>query len=295
MESLFILIIGIAGLGLVVYALLPTAASKIKKDKTKPLRYPQEPPVYSGQQQTKAPGTDFDLLKNELESLKANYAVATTNLEAAKKKEEELKGELEKREQWVKKDQDEIRRLQEEKTRAENELKNKQKELTEQFNQNVDLARQIREINLKYESLEKENKERLEGLERLKYKIEAHVKEINSRADEIRSFKDTIAQMQKKETESEWISKREFNALNEEYTNLEKEFNNSEEKLRVRGEKINELNREIQQLKEQLNKLSSSQRIIEPEKPEQPKAQENIPAAELPVAEETKEEKKETR
>jgi elongation factor G len=295
---LLILALAIATFGLLVYAFLPAEPLPSRKSSRRGNVYPTEQQLSQQREQIMRLEDQIGSLRDELEKAKSQCAMLTAELEAVKKKESEAKEALEKREAWVKKDEEALSKIQEERTRLEKELKAKEKELAEEFTKNMDSNGQIRELNLKYEALDKDNKEKFENIERFKHKIEGYLEEVKKREDEIKSLNETIAQMKKKDDQSEWVPKREFNLLNEEYTNLEKELEAIEEKIKLKDEKILELHSEVQQLKSQLSQPAIIEQSIPapeqievksaeiPQAPkriqqEMPKPEEAIPAEEM--------------
>lgn len=207
-------------------------------------------------------------LNNELEKIKAEHAALNQELEATRKSAQDYKESLEKREDWFKKNEEVINKLQDEKLKSDKERKAKEKELAEEFSKTVDLNRQVRELTQKSDSLEKENKDKFENIERLGHRIEGYLQEIKNREDEISTLKNNIIAMQKKEAESEWVSRKEFNKLNEEYTELEGSLEKAEEKLKAREENIKKLYEELQQLKSQINKGPTRVEVTAPKQTE---------------------------
>lgn len=250
MMLLLIVSVGIASLGLLAYGLWQPAGSRRKKSGKKPAAYPKEN-TFSQQQ----PPLRLRL-ESDIESLKSNLAHTETGFNQAKKeidslriKEAELKEALQKREEWFKKEEQSIAELQDERVRQAKELKNNEHELAQEFTKNVNLKRQADLLRLKCIVLEDEGKGKTEEIEKLKHKVAAREEEIKSRDEKIKSLEKTIAAMKKKESESEWVSKRDFNSLNDEYTKLENELQEQEEKIKEREDKIKELAHEMQQLK----------------------------------------------
>jgi predicted nucleic acid-binding Zn-ribbon protein len=187
-------------------------------------------------------------LRKEMEKLKSTSLTTESELENTRKREQELKGSLGKREEWVKKDQEFVAKIKEERDNLEKELKQKEKELTEVFSKNVDLTRDIRDISLNTQALEQEIKEKSESIEILRHKLEWHAEESKKREDNIRGLEKTIAGIKKASEESEWVPKKEFNALNEEYSKLEEELATLEERFKSKEDKIKELNEQLLEL-----------------------------------------------
>ncbi len=264
MMLMLIVSIGVASLGLLVYGLWPAAASGRKKTSRRPAVC-LKPNVGLQQQDPRLRmQSEIESLKNSLAQAEAQFNQAKKEMEPLRQKESELKEALQKREEWFKKEEQSIAALQEERVRQDKELRNKEDELAQEFTKNVDLKRQAEQLRLKYGSLEEEGKGKTEEIEKLKHKVAAREEEIKNREEKIKSLDKIIAGMKKKESESEWVSKRDFNSLNDEYTNLEKELEEKEEKIKEREDKLKELAELIQQLKSQAPEKAATPEVPVP-------------------------------
>lgn len=174
-------------------------------------------------------------LQAELEKSQAAYTALQNELEAAKKTETDLKEQLTKREEWVRKGEEDSKKVQDKHEELDTRLKDKDKELQEVFSKNVDLTRQLREANEKIKSLEKDAKKKADEIESQKHKIAKY-------AEDAKSQESAIAELKNKLKETEWVPKTEFNKLNEEYTELEKELDKKDEIIRaLREEKTRQV------------------------------------------------------
>ncbi|MGE5197942.1 MAG: hypothetical protein ACM3IL_05495, partial [Deltaproteobacteria bacterium] len=193
-------------------------------------------------------------LEGELQKTTAGYTSLQNDLEAAKKREADLKDQLVKREEWVRKGDDISKKVQEKFGELETKAKDKDKESQEIFAKNVDLTRQLRETQERIKALEEENKSKSDEIEAQKHKIERYVEEAKAQDS-------TLAELKKKQEESEWVPKKEFNRLNEEYTELEKDLEKKEEQIKALRDEIVRLN---------------AQHLGQPQLPEAPPQQETI-------------------
>ncbi len=234
---------------LALYAAWAAVHQEAAEEKKKGRDLSREQEIIDKKQQVERLKAELADYHREMEKIKAASSDLKSELQTTKKREEELRGALDKREDWVKKDQEFVVKIKEERDNLEKELKKKEKELAEVFSKNVDLSRDIRDTNLRTQALEQEIKEKTEAIEVLRHKVEWHVEEIKKRQDAMRALEKTIAEMKQHAEESEWVPKKEFNALNEEYTRLEEEIAALEEKAKAKEDKIKELN-------EALNRLS---------------------------------------
>jgi elongation factor G len=227
-------------------------------------------------------------LKSELEKARADYTNLQDEIKITKKKESELKEELLKREEWLTKSDEQVNKIKEESADFDKKIRDKEKELKEEFEKNIDLSRQLREAQESYKLLEKESKGKSDEILALKAKIERYNKEMQEREKQIKAHTETIAGMKKDLAESEWVSKRDFNRLNEEYSEVEKELEEKEERLKKLSEELiklkNHLAKEVEPGAQGLEVVSA-----EKEQPEVKETKKEQPA------EERKEKEKETK
>jgi len=243
---LFIVILGAASIVMLIYGFWPSEETGGRK----PVQHPS---LFTGAQGALKQDSiqqlqiQINYLEEELDKEKSEYAKLKNELDLVKNNESQIKAALSKKEEWFEKEGGVVSKLQEEKLQLERELKSKEDESSSEFSKSVDLKREIDQYNLKYGALENEGKAKTEEIEKLKHKVGAREEELKVKEQERRDLENIIAAMKKKETESEWVSKRDFNRLNAEYTTLEKELEEKEAKIEEREEKIKELARQIQQ------------------------------------------------
>jgi elongation factor G len=227
--SLLFWITLLAGAGLSIYAVAlfiePKPGQRPKK------LAPGGPNLDSREQKVIRMEGQIASLQAELAKSQTAYADLQKELEAAKKSQDDLKEQLAKREEWMRKDEEASRKVQDKHEELDSRLKDKEKELQEVFAKNVDLTRQLREANEKIKTLEKEGKKKTDEIEAQKHKIEKYVEDSKTQTAE-------IAELKNKLKETEWVPKTEFNKLNEEYTELEKELDKKDELIKaLRAEK----------------------------------------------------------
>ena len=217
--------------------------------------------------------SEVDLLSLELAKIKAEYAAGQKEFDTAGSREKQLREELSRREEWVKKSEEMLSKAQEETISSKNKFTQREEELQQEFSKNVNLNKQLQEASRRIEVLEKESKEKTDQIEAQRHQIEKYINELKERLA-------SIAEYKKKEAISEWVPKEEFNKLNEEYTELEKELEAKEEKLRVFAE-------EIVKLKSRAGRKEETPR---PEEPTVQPAPEIAAPAPTPVIEEVPQE-----
>lgn len=151
-----IIVLAIASFSLFVYGLSSTDEARPKKSRRMQADASLPQQLEEQKQRNLRLKAEIEAANANLEKIKADYANLTAELDAAKQKEGGLREVLDKREDWFKKNDEAINKLQEEKEQLKKERKDKEKELAEEFSKNVDLTRQLRDFNAKYESLQQE-------------------------------------------------------------------------------------------------------------------------------------------
>jgi elongation factor G len=268
-------------LAMYALSLFDDAEAGAKKKKKQAQDY-TETESYLKEKEQKIQGLqdEADSLKVELEKLKTEYTNTQNELEAEKKKQVDLKEELTRREQWVAKNEEYLNKVKEQGADIKNKFVEKERELQEEFTKNVNFNRQLREAGEKIQVLEKEGKEKFEQIETLKHKVEKYTNEIK-KANEI------ISELKRKDEASEFVSKTEFNKLNEEFTEMEKE-------LETKDDKILKLSQEVVQLsiklKERGKVAPEPEQAAKEEAPEVQPEEVKIEEEATPAAEEQKEE-----
>ena len=184
---------------------------------------------------------ELDALKAQYESSKADCERLAKEAESARAQEESHKEELQRREEFVAKNEEGVNKLKKDTFDIKNLLVAKEKELSEEFSANVDLRRELRDLNLRYEGLDAQSRDKTQEIEKRRHRIEALEKALEEREAKIKELSSVIAQMKREQEESEWVPKREFRKLNEEYTGLEAELEEKDKELEKKDETIRQL------------------------------------------------------
>ena len=288
MDNLILIILIPAG-GLILYALFVVFSSgggsnesKKPKKKDMPISSLGTFPDYRDQR-ISGLGEKVKLLEAELGKTKSDYGAEKIKFQEAISKDEELKLELSRRQEWVAKSEEMLNKAKAEALDLRNKFLEKEKESQEEFTKNVNLEKEIREQNDKTREQDKIIKEKSEQIEIQKHKIEKNEKDI-------KDYQKTILEFKNKEKISEWIPKTEFNKLNEEYTALEKELEHKDEKLKSFAEEIVNLKKHSEEkVTEEEPKLSVPKEARPPVEEVPPVPEEVLPVPETsaPVKEES--------
>lgn len=167
----------------------------------------------------------------EAETLQNNCANLQQEIDLLKKREVQLNEEVIRRQQWVDKSEESIRKFRDDAEDYKKRFIDKERELQGEFEKNVDLSRLLRETKNTLGDVDKKNKELTEQGEIMRHKIERDTKELETARRELEDMKRKLAK-------SEWVPKEEFNKLNDEFTEIEKELNLKMEKLQALSDEV---------------------------------------------------------
>jgi elongation factor G len=233
------MLIGILALFIVIglgwyFMTIPAADDKNKKKA--PV---QDPRITKLQEQAAG-------LSAELEKINADRVELQKNLDAARKSEAGFKEELLKRKEWFDRNEEDANKIKREAIENKDVLFQKEKELVLEYSKNVDLNRDLRAAAERYSKLEDENKAKAEEMEKMRHQIARLLKDLEAKADEAKELSRTVRKMRKDLEESEWISKKDFNSLNEEYSKLEEELGEKDKALERKEAMIKDLYAQVQ-------------------------------------------------
>lgn len=226
-----------AGIALAIYGLFFSgAASKVQaKSREKGALDSKDQEIYSRDQKIARLQKESESLSIEFERAKATCLRLEEELESSRQMHTKLTEDLAKRNEWVGKNDEALKKAKEDCSKLERQFLAKENELQDEFTKNVDLNRQIKEAKEKTQALEKESREKSEQIEASRHRIEALLQEVRRLTDEVSGIR-------KKEEITEWVPKAEFNRLNDEYTELENELEAKDERIKKLTEEIVRLN-----------------------------------------------------
>lgn len=233
------------------------------KGKQKKGMSPRQSEISSGARKVAGPEEEISILRSQFDKIKTDYANLEKELAATRIKEEQLQAEFNRREDWVSRSEGTLTKVKEENLDLRTKFLEKEKELQEEFRKNVDLNRELREMNLKGQSLETEFKAKSDSFEAKKHELERA-------AQEIKAHQDTVTEFKKREKISEWVPKEEFNKLNDEYTELEKELEEKEERLKNFAAEIMQLRSQLEARQDTAVVPESTTELKPPLEQEQP-------------------------
>ena len=219
MIPILIIILSVVSIVLCIYALVPADVFKRIASFFKPQPKSKSPAVKVMKAEELAKSS-----KVELEKLKIDHLNLQAQLQISKKKETELLDDIKKRQSWVDNDVGQLKKAKDQGYEVEQKLLAKEKEMQVEFSKNVLLSTQLNEAKQKYQILENQYKEKIDESRRLAAQVDKY-------SAESKKYSDSLDELKRKLEKSEWVSRDEFNKLNEEYTELEKQLEMTEEKL----------------------------------------------------------------
>jgi len=256
-------ILAVIGIGIVIYATFGLFTSKpeaAQKTKNENQSLPKE--ELGKEQKIQRLQSRLVELESQLQKSNAEYANTESASKKAKENEAKLLDELKRKDEWLAKAEADLAKIKLENSGLNNKFIAKEKELEAEFTNNVNLNRALNEM--KSALAEKEMGSRLK-----EDKIQAQKHQIDDQLKTIKEHLSTIAEFKRKEENSEWVPKAEFNRLNEEYSELEKELEANQERLKSFAEEITHLRQELQK------KVSLAAGGSNPLSPEQVTPEEN--------------------
>ncbi len=228
--------IAVYGLYLVFFADKVTLPSFPARGEKIPRRLQQ---AVTSEQKTTALQEKTDALQTEMENLKSQNSELIKERDVVRQREEQLKVELEKRKDWVDKSEEMLNKVKAENLELKKKFIAKEEQVKTEFTGKVDQDRKIRELGAQINSQDEDIKKKAEQIEIMKHQIEKYSTQSKEDAQK-------LAELKKKDANSEWVPKGEFNKLNEEYTELENEFEEKNQKIKHLIDEITSLKMQFQ-------------------------------------------------
>jgi len=172
--------------------------------------------------------------RSKAESLRAEFSSTQAEAEGLRKSEEALKEELQKHKEWQNFDREKTQKEIQKGFDAQDKLKQKEKELHDAFGKNVDLTDKLSEAKRKIESLEQERRDRDTQIQKLEKQIEDFTQQVKTHTNTITEFK-------RKQEQSEFISKEEYNVLKEKFDELQKVYDDLHQQVLTKNQQLEKL------------------------------------------------------
>jgi elongation factor G len=199
----------------------------------------------------------IEALKLELEKAKQEHGAALAQIQKVKEEAAQAVADLKRRQDRDNANEDVFNKLKRDASSIKDQLIGKEKDLANEFTKNVDFTRQIRDLKITIEGLEKANSSKAEEIEKLKHQIIGHMNAIKAGNAQIQEHQRAIADYKKQLDESEWIPKKDFKKLNDEFTKVENELEEKENELEIKEEKLKELYQRTHRLEQQFKDLTT--------------------------------------
>ncbi len=233
---IFTLLIALTGIGVVVFSL--TLQKKEKSSKSSSLIEGQ---LLQLKDRKEFWRREAYSLKEKLKESEEKILNLEKELDASREEINQLERKLTQEKKWEEYNKNSVEKLKSQMAELKDSLFKKDKELEKIFSQNVSLNKKIKEQEKAISSLEEELREKNDKILLLENKEKEYLEKIKDASLTINEFK-------KKEAESEWIAKSEYEILKEELESLGEE-------LERKNKQIMALNDEMRRLKEERDYL----------------------------------------
>ena len=196
------------------------------------------------------------LLKTKLEKSGAEHEKLKEKLEVVKKSEALVKKELQDYKELIKKDTGKFKRQNEENFKFKKELLAKDKEIEKEFHEKVTLTNEARDLNKIIKSLENEIRKKDKETLDISKRIDQYEKKTQSQLGK-------IADLQKKQDVSEFVSKADYKRLEDECKRLEEKL--EEKKKAIRKHLVEKLTHWSKPSKEKVQEATEIKKKLEGE------------------------------
>ncbi len=190
-----------------------------------------------------------------LEKIKRQAADLKQGLSELKKKEKDLNDEIKRNKKWLENQKDIQKKDRQPIAELRIKFLNKEKELEKEFSKNVNFKRNLDELQKNIEEMETKLKESADNRLYLQNKIDKLTENIQSAVKQTNTHARTIAQMQEKEENSEWVSKSDYNVLNDFVEELKHVLEIKNKEIEIKGKEIERVDTERISIVHKLHEL----------------------------------------
>ena len=187
-----------------------------------------------------------------LEKIKACSSAMGKELEGLRKKEAELQEQNKQNKKWLIHQQNLLKKEKSPVRDSRKKLLDKERQLDQEFTKNVNLKREISEVQRETKLREKD----IKILDDEKRALEKRIKDTDQRmvgvVGQLRAQKEEVAKLKKKEKESEWISKQDYNDLLEQSEESKQQAENRKKEVELKDKEIEKKDKERMHLAHQL-------------------------------------------
>lgn len=187
-----------------------------------------------------------------LEKVKACSSTMEKELESLRKKEAELQEQNKQNKKWLIHQQELLKNEKNPAKDSRKKLLDKERQLDQEFTKNVNLKREISEVQRETKIREKD----IKALNDEKRALEKRIKDTDQRmvkvVGDLRAQKEEVAKLKKKEKESEWVSKQDYNDLLEQSEESKQQAENRKKEVELKDKEIEKKDKERMRLAHQL-------------------------------------------
>jgi len=182
---------------------------------------------------------EISSLKEEIDKLNADSLAVKKQLDTQKVQDTALSKEIEQKKDWTVKEEEKLERYKRQNNEYKDELDKKDKELEKVFTENVRLGKELNGMMEQLRAIDAQNQEVVKENRGLSAKIENY-------AVQVREQSKTIFDYKKKEKESEFVTKKEFNEVQAKFNEVKILYDSVENELAHKKLQYNHLLLEVQ-------------------------------------------------
>ncbi len=241
-----LLIAVVIGAGLVIYALLPD------EEKTEKLERICKERLEARERKIEDLQAEISNMAGRAKEMEEGNKKLNLALEESQKREEKLKQEMERRQEWVKAGYEKADKIKSVIPEMQKALQDKEEELEKEFSKNVDFSRKVRELENSLKEVISEKKA-----------LEARNKELSEKlglyTGKVEEYVNTIARLRKKEEETSFVSKEDYDSLQGRYNSLLEEYEDLKQRFEINKKQLEELIMSLPDKKTGIRKSSQAE------------------------------------
>lgn len=207
---LIFIAISVLGMGAAGYYFYSQSASGPKKN-------PSNDPISIRDGRIKSLKRDLIVAHSDIKEKKQEVNNLQNKLQKLQRTNKELETELDKYQRWYKKENDKNKKVAEEVPDLKEKLSVKDSQLEKVFSEKVKLGKERDELEDKFKKTDKELKDTKVVVRQLRGKLDIVKKQMGD-------YKESLSELQGKQQESEFISKKDYDEIKEKYAGIKEEY-----------------------------------------------------------------------
>ncbi len=191
-----------------------------------------------------------------LRKLKSEHALLAKKFRLAQQKEAELRQKVQQNQKWLNYQQNLLKKGKEPLSEFKLKLLEKEKELEREFSRNVDFKRKLDQTTKEISLFEEKIKVLESQIASLESDISKQKTETQKYIQQSRHYSNELITLKEKEKESGWVSKEDYNRLEEQVEELKDELEIRSKEVDLKDNQIKELDKERMRLAHQIKEIT---------------------------------------